>query len=534
MCNLKKIIPFFILVFSLASDIFAQFGKLPPFQLQLQVINGTNIPGMHSFAFAQSGDKWLFIGGRINGLHGLNNNDGFPGEHKNDKIIVIDTTTWNFYQADLNQLPKNMADPMRSTNMQYIQNSDYLYMIGGYGWDSIQEGYVTYPTLTAIHVNKMIDAVINAKPIAPFIRQVADTNFTVCGGDLAKLGNEYYLMFGHNFNGRYDKTASVLFTQTYTNRIKKFNLTDDGTNITFSNFSYLVDTTNFHRRDLTTCPLVKPDGSFAIGAYGGVFKKDKDLPYREPIILSANGTTELKTYQQVMSQYTCAALPVYDAGSKNMYTTFFGGISLYDYDAGSGLVKQDTLMPFINDVTTLSSYSNGALEETVLPLQLPGLLGCNAKFIFNRNTSSYANEVVDLKQLPIKQHLVGYIIGGIHAQKGNFGISGSNTSIFRVYLTPVPSVGVGEENAIIQRINLFPNPAAQQTLLELTLKQPDHIRVSLTDLTGKELQVIVDQQLQKGIHKLPLDISFCKTGFYLCEIQCSTGKLVQKLIVRKE
>jgi hypothetical protein len=524
----------FISLFFLSSTAIAQFGKLPPFQLQLEAIKGTNIPGMHSFAFAQSGDKLLFIGGRTNGLHGLNNNDGFPGEHKNDNVVVIDTTTWNFYQADLNQLPKSIADPMRSTNMQYIQDSDYLYMIGGYGWDSIQEGYVTYSTLTAVHINKMIDAVVNAKPIAPFIRQVIDTNFTVCGGDLAKIGNDYYLLFGHNFNGRYDKPGSVLFTQTYCNRIKKFNLNDNGTTITLSNFSYLVDTTNFHRRDLTTCPVVKPDGSYAIGAYGGVFKKEADRPYLEPIILSANGTTEIKTYQQQMSQYTCAVLPVYDASSKNMYTTFFGGISLHDYDAVTGLIKQDTLLPFINDVTTLTAAANGDMEETVLPLQLPGLLGCNAKFIINRNTSLYSNEVVDLKQLTAKPHLVGYIIGGIHAQKGNFGISGSNTSIFRVYLTPVPSVGIDDETSIIQHFTLFPNPATQHTVLEFTLKHTDHVKICLTDLAGKELQIITDQQLQKGAHKIPVDVSVYKTGLYMCEVQCTKGKRVQKLVVRKD
>ncbi|HSH65753.1 MAG TPA: hypothetical protein VLB84_08140, partial [Bacteroidia bacterium] len=278
----------------------AQYGQLPPFQLQLEPINGTLIPGLHSFAFAQAGDKWLFIGGRTNGLHGLNNNDGFPGEYKNDEIIVIDTVTWNFYAAGLNQLPCSIADPLRSTNMEYIQDGDYLYMVGGYGWDSIQEGYVTYPTISAIHISKMIDAVINSKPIAPFVRQATDTNLTVCGGDLVKLGSDFYLMFGHNFNGRYDKTSSVLFTQVYSNRIKKFKLDDDGANIVLSNFSYETDTINFHRRDFTTCPIVKSDGTFAIGVYGGVFKKKADLPYLEPIILSENGTAEVTSYQQVM------------------------------------------------------------------------------------------------------------------------------------------------------------------------------------------------------------------------------------------
>jgi hypothetical protein len=511
----------------------AQYGKLPPFQLQLEAIGGTNIPGLHSFAFAQSGDKWLFIGGRTNGLHGLNTNDGFPGERQNNAVIVIDTVTWNFYQADLNQLPINIAAPMRSTNMEYIQNGDYLYMAGGYGYDSVLENFVTYPTLTAVHVNNMIDAVIHAKPIASCIRQVSDTNMRVCGGDLVKLGSDYYLMFGHNFKGTYDpNAASPIFTQVYSNRIKKFSLADNGTTMSVSNFSYITDTTNFHRRDLTTCPFIKPDGSFGVGAYGGVFKKNADMPYLEPIFLSANGTTEVKTYQQVMSQYTCAVLPVYDAVGKNMYTTFFGGISLYDYNIGTGLVVRDTTLPFINDITTLSTFANGSMEERVLPLQLPGLLGSNAKFILNKAASSYSNEVINLQQLPKTQSLVGYIIGGIKAEKGSLGKSAANTAIYRVYLTPSPALSI-DESSNVQQLGLFPNPASQQATLEFTLRNTERIQIRLTDITGKELVLVMDEQLQKGTHQVIIPVSNCKTGFYLCEVQSASGKLVQKLAIRK-
>ncbi len=511
----------------------AQYGKLPPFQVQLEAINGTNIPGLHSFAFAQSGDKWLFIGGRTNGLHGLNTNDGFPIEFKNGAVIVIDTVTWNFYQADLKQLPSSIADPMRSTNMQYIQNGDYLYMVGGYGFDSISEGFITFPKLTAIHVNNMIDAVIHSKPIASSIRQVKDTNLTVCGGDLVKLGNDYYLMFGHDFEGTYDPISpSLQFTQVYTNRIKKFNLADNGTTISLSNFSYNTDTINFHRRDLTTCPLIQPDGSFGIGAYGGVFKREANMPYLEPIQLSANGTTTVKTYQQVMSQYTCAVLPAYDAVGKNMYTTFFGGISLYDYNMNTSLVVRDTTLPFISDVTTLSAFANGTMEERVLPLQLPGLLGSNAKFILNRSVSHYANEVINLQQLPKAQTMVGYIIGGIKAQQGSLGKSGANNLIYRVYLTPSPSLSI-DEASNVQQLNLFPNPASQQTTMEFTLKNTERIQIRLTDITGKELELIQDEQLQKGRHQVIIGLSKYKAGFYLCEVQSATGKLTQKLVVKK-
>jgi len=40
-----------------------------PFDIVLEPITITNLPGMQSYAAAQHNGKWLIIGGRIDGLH---------------------------------------------------------------------------------------------------------------------------------------------------------------------------------------------------------------------------------------------------------------------------------------------------------------------------------------------------------------------------------------------------------------------------------------------------------------------------------
>jgi hypothetical protein len=531
MNKFKKINCILFLIF-INLNAFSQYGQLPPFMISLEAITGTNIPGVHSYAFAQSGDKWLIVGGRTNGLHGLNSNDGFPSEYKNDNVIVIDTSTWNYFAADLNQLPYNIADPMRSTNMQYIHEGDYLYMMGGFGYDSAASMYVTFPTLTAIHVNDMINAVINAQPIAAHVRQVADTNLQVCGGELGKIGSDYYLCFGHNFGGRYTDPPTPLFTQQYTERIKKFNLTDDGTTITLNNYTYQVDTNNFHRRDLNVGPIVRPDGSFALEAYGGVFKKIQNLPFLEPITITAAGTTVNMAYQQVMSHYTCANIPVFDSVTGNMYSTFLGGISLHDFITSTGLVAMDTLVPFIDDITTMTSYSNGTVEETVLPVSLPDLLGSNAKFVINKNVSHYMNEVIRIRDLPNSRILAGYMLGGIRAEQGNFGSSAANDTIYRIYMT-ANNVAIGvEELSVIQNAVIFPNPSAQSTTLAFSLKNPENITITISDITGKEISVVAKEEMQKGNQQVQINVSKLSAGIYFCNVESSAGVKVLKLVVR--
>ena len=73
------------------NNVFAQFGTMPPFTVQIEPVITTPLPALHSFAFAQSGNKWLIIGGRTNGLHGLNSSSGFPPEYKNDVVTFLST-----------------------------------------------------------------------------------------------------------------------------------------------------------------------------------------------------------------------------------------------------------------------------------------------------------------------------------------------------------------------------------------------------------------------------------------------------------
>ena len=529
--RLIKFYSFSSFLFFIINHAFAQFGTMPPFTIQIEPVITTPLPTLHSFAFAQSGNKWLIIGGRTNGLHGLNSSGGFPPEYKNDVVTVIDTSTWTFYTADLNQLSKAIADPMRSTNMQYIQEGNYLYMVGGYGYDSVANMFVSFPKLTAVHVNNMINAVINAQPIASTIRQITDTNFSICGGDLGKIGNSFYLMFGHNFGGRYSDPPSPLFTQTYSDRIKKFNLSDDGTTITLSGFTYQVDTNNFHRRDLNTCPIVNPDGSFAIGAYGGVFRKDSNLPFREPITINATATNVNLSYQQVMQQYTCALMPIYDSLTQKMYTTFFGGISLYDFNDTTSAIKRDSLVPFVNEVTTMTVSSTGFVEETILPVKLSGLLGSNAKFISTQKISTYANEVIRIRDLPNTKILAGYIFGGIRAQQANFGTSIANDTVYRVFITPNNTNGINEELNPIRNTQLFPNPSYQASTLLFTLKNSEQINISLFDVTGKKILQIVDEKMQIGNQKMNINTSKLMAGIYICKIQGESGERVIKLVV---
>jgi len=527
---MKKLFTFFlILVFKTS---ISQFGQMPPFSLEILPATDVTIPGFHSFAFAENGTRWLIIGGRTNGLHGMSSNDNFPTQYANNNIIVIDTANWQTYYGSLVNLPDTIADPLRSTNMQYYQDSNYLYMIGGFGWDSTQNRYVTFSTLSVIRVDSIIDAVISSNPIAPFIRQISDSNLTVCGGELNKLGTDYYLIFGHDFQGRYTDPPTPLFTQVYTNQIKKFNITDNGNNISVSNFVYSTDTVNFHRRDLNVSPIVLPNGNFALEAFGGVFQYNINFPYREPITISSSATTVNNSYQQVMSQYTCAMIPLCDTLYDDMYVTFLGGLSLYDYNPTNQTVTIDSLVPFIKDVTTLTTHANGNVEETVLPVQLNGLLGSNAKFIYSNYQWTFANDVIDFWSLPNQRTCIGYMFGGIRASGTNLLPTFVNDTLYRIFITPDFSISNNDLKNDFKFLSVYPNPSEGKSKISFYLETEQDVSAEIFDLAGNKIEAVFVGNLNKGMNNLEWN-SNCSAGFYFLVLKTENSTSTAKVSVIK-
>ena len=405
-----------------------------PYTIELEQINIPGSPLIHSFAFAQSGGKWLFIGGRINGLHGFTALNSFPKQYSNINIYVVDPSTNQTWSRNIFlDLPLNIADQMRSANMQSAQIGNKLYFTGGYGYDSTSNGLITFPLLKVIDVSEIINAVTNGTSVAPFIRQVTDSRLQIAGGELHKLGDYFYLTGGHKFTGTYRRNVN---NQVYSNQIKKFKVIDNGVSISIADYSALTDTVEFHRRDMNVVSAVKPDGvtPYMI-LYGGVFKYNVDLPYLNPIYIDDNGITVDYSFEQKMSQYTCSNMTLFNASTQKMHSPFFGGTSLYYYNENTNSLVYDSLVPFIKDITTLTRSSDGSSEEKVLNLKFPALLGTNAKFILNESIPHFENDVIKLDQLSGRT-FAGYIFGGIHAQLPNNGASSASEYIFKVYITP--------------------------------------------------------------------------------------------------
>ena len=222
---------------------------------------------------------------------------------------VIDPVTQQVWSASISTLPQALFEQLQSTNMEFVQRGETLYVIGGYGYSPTASDHITYPNLTAIDLPGAMDAIRNGETIAPFFRQIIDPRMEVTGGQLGRIADHFFLVGGQRFIGRYNPMGPDFgpgFVQEYTNAIRKFRIDDDGTNMTIADYTEVVDTMELHRRDYNMVPQVFPDGSKGYTVFSGVFQYAADVPWLNTVDINGSGWNVVPVFEQLLNQYHTA------------------------------------------------------------------------------------------------------------------------------------------------------------------------------------------------------------------------------------
>jgi len=270
--NLKIILLFILgsyLIFTQKS--YAQTNNFP-FEVVLKADSIPGFTGLHSFAYGQRDGKVLLIGGRPEGIHARQPFNAFPASLNNQILQVLDLQTKQYWSRSLAELSVSLQEQLQSTNMNFYQDGNFLILAGGYAYSATANDHITFPYLTRIDLDGVINAVINNQALSTFFEQIQDERFAVTGGNLAKIGAQYYLVGGHRFDGRYNPMNNPTFVQTYVDGLKKFELSAVGQLLAVQNYQFITDQVNLHRRDYNLVPHIYPNGEFGYLLSSGVFQ----------------------------------------------------------------------------------------------------------------------------------------------------------------------------------------------------------------------------------------------------------------------
>lgn len=517
------------------------YSQPTPFSVHLEPMNISGLGGLQSYAVGQHAGKWLILGGRLDGLHRRQPFAAFDIAGHNNQIIVVDPIAQKKWSAPLSSLAAGLQEQLSATNMQFYQEGDYLYCIGGYGYSNTAADHITYPNLSAVKISSTIDAVINETAFASNFRQITDTVFAVTGGYLNKIYDTYYLTGGQKFNGRYNPqgpTHGPGFSQEYTNAIRKFKVYDNGVTISITHLSGYTDATNLHRRDYNVVPQIMPNGQEGLTAFSGVFQADADLPFLNCVNIDSSGYSVNNNFSQYYNHYHCAHFPAYSAINKEMHTVFFGGIAQY-YD-NLGTLAQDNNVPFVKTIARVTRDASGKMAEYKLPIEMPSLLGSGSEFMPTENLPQFDNGVLKLDDLSSDTTLIGYIYGGISSTAPNIFFTNTGTQssassqIFKVYLVKESTTGIhslNEQSVGTLRVQVFPNPNDGNFEVRFHMEKITEAKISLYGVDGKKIEEIVLSNLVVGENIFQSKIKNLR-GTYLLTIETPFEKSTQKIILK--
>lgn len=468
-----------------------------PFRVVLEEADFSLTNGLHSFAFATYKGEWLFVAGRTNGLHDVDNEDptsnSFPPSQQNTSVYVVNPKTGVSYSRSLydatSSLTQAQIDLLSVSNSVFYQTQNHktLYIVGGYGIDTATQQMGTKASITAIDVPKLINWIKNpqGKTAKSCMRFASNPLLQVTGGVMwqANPHQPYLLIFGQNFNGLYVQTSEGSYSQ----QVRPCQIIDTGRELLIQSYKQPTPLPEYRRRDLNVVPIIKKTGNSyqpAFVALSGVFTPGGEAgtpgAWTLPIEIGADGSAQMldpsdpNAFSQAMNNYSCPNLGLYSQQTNSMYTMLFGGISAV-ISIGSGDCDSEcqapipttgpnlTLccnLPFSNDITTIEIDKFGTYRQYLMsakfpviesgltedpctgdPLTDPRVLwfGASGEFIPNEGLPTYSNGVIALDKLGSSPISLGYIVGGIASSLTDTNCGGdsmASTYIFKVTLQP--------------------------------------------------------------------------------------------------
>lgn len=365
------------------------------FQLEIVPAHIEGLPAVYGYTLAQYHGKWLVIGGKTN--------DPRQGEQPNIELTVVDPVfkkTWSVTLHDL-ALYLEDAGQLTAAYAQYYQEDRTLYLLGGFGYSQKTGRNQTFPYLTTVAVDRVIEAVVagRTEEIGPAFCQYYEEDFALMKGVLTRIDHKYYLVGGVRCGE--DEPQSVP-------RVQEFVLREDeyGNVEMIRTGAYTYESKAATR--YTYAPQLFPDGTPGVTAFwnDGALAGNQEFNWMN---IYGDGYSHYALPGQSAPSYHGAVIPVYDELYNTMHSLFLGGCT--DYLCSGEPVFGDPVR--VDHFVRFSRGAGGKIaveRETMIPFVLQGR---KARFILHQPAPHYENGVIRLDEIPAGRVLVGYLYGGI-------------------------------------------------------------------------------------------------------------------------
>ncbi len=130
-----------------------------------------------------------------------------------------------------------------------------------------------------------------------------------------------------------------------------------------------------------------------------------------------------------------------------------------------------------------------------------------------------------------------YVIGSFRAERA---ILGADTLYARgkgnLFIVKYGAMSLSAEpsvefpSGVVKTLN-YPNPFRDATTITYSVPAPGRVRLTVYDMLGRELAVLLDEQQSAGLHSVRLDASAWPSGLYLYRLEAGNYSIVKTMTV---
>lgn len=111
--------------------------------------------------------------------------------------------------------------------------------------------------------------------------------------------------------------------------------------------------------------------------------------------------------------------------------------------------------------------------------------------------------------------------------------NGQNIYIDDINLFDPATVGL-EEISFLNQLFIFPNPATSETNLTFATERSADLRISMIDLTGRQLKTFYSGTVPSGKHTQNLNVSGFASGMYLIRIESGGEQVTRRFLINSQ
>ncbi|MEL6718741.1 MAG: T9SS type A sorting domain-containing protein, partial [Bacteroidota bacterium] len=163
-----------------------------------------------------------------------------------------------------------------------------------------------------------------------------------------------------------------------------------------------------------------------------------------------------------------------------------------------------------------------------------------APFIINTDpipTGTYENHLSITSSGKVKDNTsVTFRAQDFILLKDNFEVENGSTFTARIAACNNSNNSENIESRNIDDLNnnkvfVHPNPFSNQTFIDLDLSKAATVEIKVFDMTGRLVQSLPSQFLDKGKHQVSLNATFLEVGIYWLHLQIGQEQLTKKLVI---